>query len=173
MAGEVTGASLATFVLPNSECSLAASGLPGGRDVLAFIAIAGTLTDGFFPADFHGIQCLCHTAPATVTISAAVSSVRRKTPPRKSGVKFPRARSRRLAFGGDMVKSNEGVGSCTGSAIVNCLGTRACSLGMDFTVRAMPGAWSDPLLEFDSVPGTSTAASGGKASGTAAGTSAC
>jgi hypothetical protein len=116
---------------------------------------------------------LYHAAPTTVTISAAVSSVRRKTPPRKSGVKFPRARSRRLAFGNDMVKSNEGFGSCTGSAIVNCLGTRSCSIGRDFIVRATPDAWSDPLFEFDSVPRTSPAASGGNASGTAAGSSAC
>jgi len=48
MAGEVTGTSLATFVVLNSECSLAASWVPGGSDVLAFLAIAGKLTDGFF-----------------------------------------------------------------------------------------------------------------------------
>src|SRR5580704_3490414 len=173
MAGEVTGTSLATFVLLNSGCSLAASWVPGGSDVLASTAMAGTLADGFFAADFHGIQCLCHAAPAAVTISAALSSVRRKTPPRNSGVKFPRARGERLAFGSGMVKSNEGVGSCTRSAIVNCVGTGSRSIGRDFAKRAMPGASTDPLFEFDSAPGTSPDARGGNACGTAAGTSAC
>src|SRR6266851_6684502 len=173
MPGEVTGASLATFVLLNSECSFAASRLLGGSDVLAFTAIAGTLTDGFFAADFHGIQCLYHAAPAAVTTSAVVSSARRKTPPRNPGVKFPLARRGRLAFSSDMVKSNEGFRSCTCSAAFNCVGTGSCSIGRDFPVAATPGASSDPLFEFDSVLGTSPAASGGDASGTAAGTGAC
>src|SRR6202790_3506865 len=119
MPGEVTGAPLATFVLLISKCSFAASRLPGGSDALAFTAIASTLTDGFFAADFHGIQCLYHAAPANVTTSAVVSSARRKTPPRNPGVKFPPARSGLLAFGSDWVKTNAGFenSSCPPSAM--------------------------------------------------------
>src|SRR5260221_13772472 len=78
MPGEVTGASLATFVLVNSECSLTTPRLPGASDVLVFAAITGTLTDGFFAADFHGIQFLYHAAATAVTTSAVVSSARRQ-----------------------------------------------------------------------------------------------
>src|SRR5260370_6879704 len=122
MPGEVTGASLATFVLVNSECSLTTPRLPGASDVLVFAAITGTLTDGFFAADFHGIQFLYHAAATAVTTSAVVSSARRKTPPRNPGVKFPLARNRRLAFGSDTVKSNEGVGTSPSSAPANSTG---------------------------------------------------
>src|SRR5260370_7001882 len=92
MPGEVTGASLGTFVLVNSECSLTTPRLPGASDVLVFAAITGTLTDVFFAADFHGIQCLYHAAATAVATSAVVSSPRRKTPPRTPPVKFPLTR---------------------------------------------------------------------------------
>src|SRR5260370_39509750 len=96
MPGEVTGASLATFVLVNSECSLTTPRLPGASDVLVFAAITGTLTDVFFAADFHGIQCLYHAAATAVATSAVVRRARRKTPPRNPGVKFPLAPTLRL-----------------------------------------------------------------------------
>src|SRR5258708_8760876 len=115
MPGEVTGASLATFVLVNSECSLTTPRLPGASDVLAFAAITGTLTDVFFAADFHGIQFLYHAAATAVTTSAVGSSARRNTPPRNPGVKFPVARSRPWALGMCIVKSTAGVGSCDSS----------------------------------------------------------
>src|SRR5713101_9249995 len=103
---EISGAPLATFVLLNSECSFAASRLPGGSAVVGFTAIAGKLTDGFFAADFHGIQCLYHAAPAAVITSAVVSSARRNAPARKPGVKLPLARRDRLALGRNLVKSS-------------------------------------------------------------------
>src|SRR5260370_38309489 len=96
MPGEVTGASLATFVLVNSECSLTTPRLPGASDVLVFAAITGTLTDGFFAPDFHGIQFLYHAAATPRPPSAVVSSASRKTPPRNPAVKFPLAPTLRL-----------------------------------------------------------------------------
>src|SRR5260370_41640535 len=104
-------AAAASFVLVKSEVAFAASRLPGGSAVLGCTAIAGRLSDGFFAADFHGIQCLYHAAPAAVITSAVMSSARRKTPSRNPGVKFPLAHCSRLAFGSDMEKSNEGLGS--------------------------------------------------------------
>src|SRR5216684_162655 len=120
MRGEISGVPLATFAFLNSESSFAASRLPGGSAVVGFTAIAGRLIDGFFVADFHGIQCLYHAAPAAVIASAVVSSARRKTPSRNPGVKFPLAHCGRLAFGSDLEKSNEGLGSSARSAGVHC-----------------------------------------------------
>ncbi len=147
MRGEISGAPLATFVLLNSECSFAASRLPSGSAVVGFTAVAGKLTDGFFAADFHGIQCLYHAAPAAVITSAVMSSARRKTPSRNPGVKFPLAHCSRLAFGSDLEKSNEGLGSSACSTAVNCVGTSSRSMGRGFPMTAAPGGinWSSSL----------------------------
>src|SRR6266446_262455 len=147
MRGEISGAPLATFVLLNSECSFAASRLPGGSAVVGFTAIAGKLSDGFSAADFHGIQCLYHAAPAAVITSAVMSSARRKTPSRNPGVKFPLAHCSRLAFGSDLEKSNEGLGSSACSTAVNCVGTSSRSMGRGFPMTAAPGGinWSSSL----------------------------
>src|SRR5690349_13304569 len=123
MPGEITGASLAMFVLAKSGCCFANSRLADGSDVLAFSPAAATRIDSFFAAEFHGIQCLYHAAPSIVTARAVARSVRRKTPPRNPGVKLPLARSRRLAFGCEMVKAEEGFGRMACSAAISAIGS--------------------------------------------------
>ena len=168
---DVTGASLATFVLEKSECSLEDSGLPGGNELFAFAAVAGWLVDVLFEADCHGSQCLNHAAPTTVTTSAAVSSARRKTPPRKLGVKLPLARNDLLRFGRDILKSSEDCGSCACSSGVHCGRSGMSSAGKELSAEASPAAASNPPFTFDSVL-VALPAGNVEACGTAAGTDA-
>jgi len=143
---DVTGASLATFVLLKSEWPLETSRLPGGDEVFAFAPFAGRPTDVFFAADCHGLK---HAAPTTVNTSAAVSSARRKTPPRKLGVKLPLARNDLLRFGKDILKSSEGWGSCPCSSCVHCGGSGMRPAGRGLSSEAPLVAASNPSFTFD------------------------
>jgi hypothetical protein len=134
---EAADTSFVTFVLLISECTCGLTGLPGRGDDFSFAVTTIKPTASFFASGFRRSQCLDQAAPATVTISADKNSPRRSAPPRKVGVKLPRARSERLALGSDLLKSSEGFGSSACSAAVHCVATGFFSIGRDLPLKAL------------------------------------
>src|SRR5260370_1600905 len=136
MFAEATGTSDATFVWLVSECTCGLAGFPGGDD-FSFAATTSKPTGPFFTSGFRRSQCLDQAAPARATISADTNRPRRSAPPRKLGVKLPRARRNRLALGSDLLKSSEGFGRNACSAAVHWAVTGLFSVGRDLPVKTL------------------------------------
>jgi hypothetical protein len=169
---DATGASATTFVLLISECACAALAFPGSGDDFSFAATTSEPTGPFFAAGFQGSQCLDHAAPATVTISADRNRPKRSAPPRKLGVKLPRARRSRLDFGSDLLKSSEGFGRSACSSAVHCVATALFPTGRNLSGETLADISGHRLLAVDTVPGTSPAPSVGVTCETSLGPSA-
>src|SRR5260370_33935167 len=146
------GATLATFVLLISGCACELPGLPGSGDDFSFAVTTIKPTASFCAAGFQGSQCLDQAAPATVTISADKNSPRRSAPPRKLGVKLPRARNDRLAFGRDLLKSVECSGSSACSTAVHCVAAGSFLIGRDLSLEALAGISSPRFADLHRAP---------------------
>src|SRR6266849_1128955 len=157
-------ASLATFVLLISECTGGPTGLPGSDD-FSFAATTSEPTAPFCASGFRRSQCLDHAAPATVAISADTNRPRRSAPPRKLGVKLPRARNDRLAFGNDLLKSSDGIGSIACSSAVHWA-AGFFSIGRDLAVKTLADTSCHRPFAVDPVFGTSPALGVGVSCGT-------
>src|SRR5260370_37479612 len=167
------GATLATFVLLISGCACELPGLPGSGDDFSFAVTTIKPTASFCAAGFQGSQCLDQAAPATVTISADKNSPRRSAPPRKLGVKLPRARNDRLAFGRDLLKSSEGFGSSACSTAVHCVAAGSFLIGRDLSLEALAEISSHRFMDVDRALGASPAPKAAVACGTAPGPAGC
>src|SRR5260370_4045036 len=165
MFAEARGTSDATFVLLVVECVWGSGGLRGGDD-FSLAATTSNPTGLFFTSGFRRSQCLDQAAPARATISADTNRPRRSAPPRKLGVKLPRARRNRLALGSDLLKSSEGFGRNACSAAVHWAVTGLVSVCRELPVKTLAATSFHRLFGVDPGLDTSIVPSVGVAGGT-------
>ncbi len=162
---EADDASLPALALLISKCPGWLTGLPGRGVDFSFAATTSEPTAPFCASGFRRSQCLDHAAPARVAISADTNRPRRSAPPRKLGVKLPRARNDRLAFGNDLLKSSDGIGSSACSSAVHWA-AGLFSIGRDLAVKTLADTSCHRPFAVDSIFGTSPALGVGVSWGT-------